>query len=48
MICPMLTVGSFVGKDCLEKDCAWWVKQEGGGCAIVWIPVWLQRLASKV
>jgi hypothetical protein len=46
MICPMLTVGSFVGKDCLEKDCAWW--QEGGGCAIAWIPVWLQRLASKV
>ena len=42
MICPLTHA------ECLADKCAWWLDREGGGCAIVWIPVWLERLTSRV
>jgi len=48
MLCPLLRISSGQEGVCLESRCAWWLEAEGGGCAIVWVAVWLERMSSRI
>ena len=47
MHCPLLRIQTGQKGECLRDQCEWWLQEEGGGCAMVWMVVWLERLASK-
>jgi hypothetical protein len=41
VFCPMIK------GNCQGDNCVWWNEVEGGGCAVVWIAVYLKKLSDK-
>jgi hypothetical protein len=48
MKCPILRMEGDSGWECLKEKCEWWLQAEGGGCAMVWLVVWLERISSRI
>ena len=51
MKCPLLSVGKVTertgAEDCLERECAWWVRNSGE-CSILSINGWLSSINAQL